>query len=248
MPQRRAYNRFIYSRDEGEIMPIYNAPLTAIDTMETKRYAGLKNARFDDAKIASAADEAALLAAPRGIWQQYAYDSSRSCVLSDPPFPIIGRSIQKHLDRCEAVIILAATVGEGIEKHVTESFDAGNYAYAVLLDAAATAAVEQVADAMERTIRPAVDRAGYTMRWRYSPGYGDWPLKEQPHLIRFSHAAEIGIHLTESLMLWPRKSITAIIGLAKKIPCIQALPPSGCASCDKLDCPSRRLPSDEPSA
>ena len=223
-------------------MPIYNAPLTAVDTAETKRYAGLKNARFDDEKIANAADEAALLATPRGIWQQYAYDSSRSCVLSDPPFPIIGRSIQKHLDHCEAVVILAATVGEGIEKHVTDSFDAGNYAYAVLLDAAATAAVEQVADAMERTIRPSVDRAGYTMRWRYSPGYGDWPLNEQPHLIRLSHAAEIGIRLTESLMLWPRKSITAIIGLAKKTTNMAAVPPSGCASCAKLDCPSRRLP------
>ena len=129
---------------------------------------------------------------------------------------------------------------EAIEEAVTEHFSAGRYAYAVLLDAAATAAVEQVADAMEKTMRPAALRQGYTMRWRYSPGYGDWPLTEQPHLIRLSKAEEIGIHLTESLMLWPRKSITAIIGLAKKGTAAPKPSPSGCAACAKTDCLARR--------
>lgn len=222
-------------------MPIYNAPLPNVDVAETRRYAGLKRAAFDEEKIRQAADEAALLAAPRGIWQQYPYDSERHTVLSVPAFPIVGRSIEKHLHGAEAVIVLAATVGEAIEEAVTEHFNAGRYAYAVLLDAAATAAVEQVADAMEKTMRPAALRQGYTMRWRYSPGYGDWPLTEQPHLVRLSRAEEIGIHLTESLMLWPRKSITAIIGLVKKDAGTPSKPsPSGCAVCTKTDCLARR--------
>lgn len=222
-------------------MPIYNAPLPKVDAAETRRYAGLKSAVFDEEKIRQAADEAALLAAPRGIWQQYPYDSERHTVVAAPEFPIVGRSIEKHLQGCEAVIILAATVGESIEEAVTQHFNAGEYAYAVLLDAAATAAVEQVADAMEKTMRPAAARSGCTMRWRYSPGYGDWPLTEQPHLIRLSQAEEIGIHLTESLMLWPRKSITAIIGLAKKDAAAPPKPsPSGCAVCAKTDCLARR--------
>lgn len=221
-------------------MPIYNAPLPKVDAAETRRYAGLKKATFDEEKIRQAADEAALLAAPRGIWQQYPYDSERHTVASAPECLIRGRSIEKHLQGAEAVIVLAATVGEAIEEAVTAHFDAGRYAYAVLLDAAATAAVEQVADAMEKTMQPAAARQGYAMRWRYSPGYGDWPLTEQPHLIRLAKAEEIGIHLTESLMLWPRKSITAIIGLAKKGAASPKPSPSGCAACAKTDCLARR--------
>ena len=41
-------------------MPIYNAPLSKVDAAETRRYAGLKKATFDEEKIRQAADEAAL--------------------------------------------------------------------------------------------------------------------------------------------------------------------------------------------
>lgn len=223
-------------------MPIYNAPLGQIDTAETRRYAGLARSNFDAAMIGRAADEAALLAAPRGSWQKYDYDSRRHLLLSDPPFPLEGASIQKHLAGCEAAITLAATIGEAIENQISQNFQNGHYAYAVLLDAAATAAVEQVADAMERAILPTAQREGYAMRWRFSPGYGDWPLAAQPSLLRLADAAAIGIRLTEALMLWPRKSITAIIGLSRKEENCP-LSRSGahdCSACGKADCPFRQ--------
>ncbi len=125
---------------------------------------------------------------------------------------------------------------------VTKKFEQGEYAASVLLDAAATTAVEQIADGMEKAIAPKMAAQGYGMRWRFSPGYGDWPLTQQPELIRTSSAEKIGVHLSSSLMLVPRKSVTAIIGLYK----VQAEKeerhsPKGCAACTKLDCPSRNV-------
>lgn len=222
-------------------MPIYNAPLREIDQKETRRYAGLMTARFDEQMITAACEEACLLAEPHGIWNRYAYNSSMQTVQADPPFVIQGKQIGRHLQGAEEVIILAATVGESIEKAVTRHFSEGRYAYSVLLDAAATTAVEQIADAMEKAIQPQASAQGYTMRWRFSPGYGDWELSAQPDLLRLSQAGSIGISLTESLMLYPRKSITAIIGLVhetQKAPVPHT--PNGCAACDKLDCPSRK--------
>ena len=83
---------------------------------------------------------------------------------------------------------------------------------------------------------------GYGMRWRFSPGYGDWPLEQQPELIRVTKCESIGITLSESKMLVPRKSVTAIIGLYKEVKGSgeTAHSPNGCAACDKLDCPSRK--------
>ena len=48
-------------------MPVYNAPLLAIDAKETRRYAGLMKAiGFDESKIEAACQDARLLAAPKG--------------------------------------------------------------------------------------------------------------------------------------------------------------------------------------
>lgn len=225
-------------------MPIYNAPLMKIDPKETRRYAGLMKAEnFEESRIEEACEEALLLAVPKGIWEVYDYDCDIQRIAAAPPFTILGEKIGKHLAGCDRVILLAATVGEEIEETVTKRFQKGDYAFSVLLDAAATTAVEQIADAMEKAIRPKAAAKGYDMRWRFSPGYGDWPLEQQPDLVRLSHAEKIGISLSESLMLMPRKSITAIIGLYKKDITTAKAPahaPKGCAACNKLDCPSRR--------
>ena len=222
-------------------MPVYNAPLLQVDPKETRRYAGLMKAEgFDEEKIENACQDARLLASPRGIWQIYDYNCDRQEVCADPPFIIQGKKIGAHLAGCDKVILLSATVGEEIEETVTRLFAEDEYTASVLLDAAATTAVEQIADDMEKVIRPKAAAQGYGMRWRFSPGYGDWPIDQQPELIRLAKADEIGVSLSSSMMLIPRKSITAIIGLYKEgTRKEQAVHAKGCAACSKLDCPSR---------
>lgn len=223
-------------------MPMYNASILMVDPKETRRYAGLQRAvDFDEKIIDEACEDARLLANPRSIWQLYDYDCLTGTVLSSPAVQLAGKSIRKHLSGCEQVILMAATIGEKIENEVTKRFDEGTYTSSVLLDAAATTAVEQVADALEKAIEPDLARKGLGMRWRFSPGYGDWPLEQQPDLVRLSHAEEIGISLSEALMLIPRKSITAIIGLFKNTKNLRTNDEHhGCAFCDKKDCPSRK--------
>ena len=222
-------------------MPVYNTVLLDIDPKETRRYAGLRKAEnFDEKLIEEACLEARLLANPRGIWQMYDYDAATQTVLSDPPFSIKGEVIGKHLEKSEKVIILSASVGDAIEEHVTQYFKDGRYAYSVLLDAAATAAVEQIADTMEKAIEPKVAKEGYSMRWRFSPGYGDWPLEQQPEMVRVAKSAQIGVNVSDASMLVPRKSITAIICLVPQNNETAPHTPNGCAACSKIDCPSRK--------
>ena len=226
-------------------MPVYNAPLLKIDPKETRRYAGLMRAKnFDETRIEDACQDARLLARPQGIWQLYDYDCEKQTVLSDPPFRIEGTKIGRHLAGCDKVILLAVTVGDDIEEMVTKRFADGEYTSSVLLDAAATTAVEQLADGLERAIKPKVAAQGYSMRWRFSPGYGDWPLEQQPELIRLTHCETIGISLSEAKMLGPRKSVTAIIGLYKEekttSPRENKHDAKGCAACSKHDCPARK--------
>ena len=246
-------------------MPIFNTRITEVDKKECRRYAGLRKAEnFPEELIDEACDTGLLLAQPRGIWTIYDYDSDSHTIMAEPPYTIEGDSIIKHLNGCTKVALLAVTVGEDIEDAVTENFKKGRYAFSTILDSAATTIVEQVADAVEANVKAHVVKEGYSMKWRYSPGYGQWNLTEQPEMVRVTKAAEIGVHLTDSIMLWPRKSVTAIIGLYKKdlapemtdgekqekvptadvklvAPPEEPKPEVPCVRCNKTDCDARGI-------
>lgn len=226
-------------------MPIYNAPILAVDPVETRRYAGLQKAEdFKQELIDEACQEARLLIQPKGIWQIYDYDAASQTVYdlgSAAKVRLQGKSIGKHLQKSCKVAVLSATIGEEIENQVTQFFEQGRYSFSVLLDAAATTAIEEVADGMEKNILNVVKRQGLAMTWRFSPGYGDWPIEQQPEVLAMAHGEEIGVSLTEALMLTPRKSITAVIGLYyPDKECEKTSNKHDCSQCAKTDCPVRR--------
>ena len=219
-------------------MPIYNAPLKKIDAKETRRYAGLAIADFNEQSIIDACNELIYTAEPRSCWEIYDYNNITHTVAASSPFIIEGSKIQQHLSHCQKAVIIAATIGSNIEKIIEKSFQTGDYSHALLLDAAATTAVEQTADSLEKNIEPMIAALGYKRIWRFSPGYGDWAIDCQPEMIRLSKASAIGINTTSSMMLTPRKSITAVIGLIPQTDPFLAKRPS-CANCSQRDCPSR---------
>ena len=223
-------------------MPVYNVRLTDIDTVETKRYAGLRNVRnFDEKKLLDACEEAQILLETQGSWFFYDYDYKNQTILSEIPVIISGKSISRHLENCDKVICMAVTIGESIETEITNKFDRGEYIASILLDAAATTAVEQAADAIEKKIKQDISSKGYSMRWRFSPGYGDWSLSQQLEIYNLSGAESIGIKLSDSMMMIPRKSITAIIGLYKKEVNDKYIEVKNkCKNCNKNNCPNRQ--------
>ena len=221
-------------------MPIYNAQILAIDAAETRRYAGLRKVpTFGEKNIIDACQEALLLIEVRGVWEVYGYDCAKHTVESRPPVTVAGKSIVKHLDGCEKVICMAATVGFAIECEITKKFERGEYLASVLLDAAATAAVEQAADAMEKHFAATFAKDGFKMRWRFSPGYGDWDLTAQEELFKIAGAEQIGMKLSSAMMLEPRKSVTAIIGLAKELGTGNKKL-GACKTCGRSDCHARK--------
>jgi cobalamin-dependent methionine synthase I len=57
----------------------------------------------------------------------------------------------------------------------------------------------------------------YRLVSRYSPGYGDLPLEMQREIIRALDCGRtIGVTLTESLLMQPSKSVTAVIGMKER--------------------------------
>ena len=122
-----------------------------------------------------------------------------------------SRDLAHNLAGCDGVILFAATLGAGVDRLIARN---GRISAAdgVMTDALASAAVEGFCDAVE-----AFAAGGQPHRPRFSPGYGDLPLAFQKNLLGATDASrKIGLTLTESLMMAPTKSVTAIIGLKTK--------------------------------
>ncbi len=140
-------------------------------------------------------------AAPQGMYRVVQPDAL--------DFP--GNAIKKHLAECNGVIVMAVTLGAGIDRLIRTA-QIRDMAEAVLLDSGASVLAEQCADTFETVIS---EENGGFMTGRYSPGYGDFPVEIQGQLVKAVDGPRtIGLTTNESNILIPRKSITAIIGMA----------------------------------
>ena len=72
-------------------------------------------------------------------------------------------------------------------------------------------AVEKVMDKLENEVKVKVEGEGLKLRPRRSPGYGDLPLELSREIInRLDATRKIGVSITNSDLLVPSKSVTAV--------------------------------------
>ena len=106
--------------------------------------------------------------------------------------------------------------------------------------AVAAALIESYCDACCQKLQEQLP-SGKTLKPRFSPGYGDWRLEEQRILFPVLDCAHtIGLTLTESCMMAPVKSVTAVIGIAEQSAEGCDGKTDKCRSCGKMDCEFRR--------
>ncbi len=142
-----------------------------------------------------------------------------------------SKSLEKNLAGCDYAYIMAATTG--IDAHrLIERNSVISPLKGVVTDCVGSAAIEAFCDKLNSSF----ENAEY-LRPRFSPGYGDLPLECQRNIVEFLQTKKnIGMSLTDSLMMVPVKSVTAIIGVGKeKNKCTGP----GCMICKKTDCPYR---------
>ena len=131
---------------------------------------------------------------------------------------------------------MACTLSAGTDRVIRKA-EVTDMTKAFIMDAMASAVTEQVCNAAEEEIFANV--TGFFRTWRFSPGYGDFPIDVQRDFLEILNAPkQIGLCANESSLLTPRKSVTAVIGLSEsEIPRKKR----GCGSCRMKDtCAFRR--------
>ncbi len=118
-------------------------------------------------------------------------------------------SLVKNLSGCKKIILFAATVGIGIDRLIMK-YGKISPAKGLIMQAIGAERIEALCDAFCEKIR----EEGYVLRPRFSPGYGDLPLLLQKEIFATLEPEKlIGLTLSESILMSPTKSVTAIIGV-----------------------------------
>ena len=141
---------------------------------------------------------------------------------------IESRALARNLKGCTCCVLFAATAGPACDMLVKRAAVTSS-AYASCCQAAGAAAIEAYCDFINEKIKNEYESKGLFARPRFSPGYGDLSLSHQKDWFRLLDITKnTGIELTDSLLMVPTKSVTAVIGLSpNKLPCVK----QGCESC-----------------
>ncbi len=125
-------------------------------------------------------------------------------------------SLSHALSGCASIVLFAATLGVGADRLIMR-YSSRNPARALILDAIFTERIEALCDAFCSDIKAEKAKEGKKTCPRFSAGYGDFPLEAQRAVFAaLSPEKHIGLSLSETLLMTPTKSVTALIGIAVK--------------------------------
>ncbi len=125
-----------------------------------------------------------------------------------------GEDVHKHLTGCGQAILLAVTLGPGVDAQIRRA-GVGDIAAGVASDALGSALAEQAADAAEAQLRQWAATEGKYLTGRFSPGYGDWDIAVQPMVAAaLDTVRKAGLCVTDTNLMTPRKSVTALLGVS----------------------------------
>ncbi len=125
-----------------------------------------------------------------------------------------SRDLERHLEGCTEILLFACTAGAETDRRIARA-KLQSPAKGLLMHAIGAQQVEGGCDLLCRRLAEQFPERQLTDR--FSPGYGDLPLSMQRDVMAALDCGRtVGITLSESLLMSPSKSVTAIIGMKER--------------------------------
>lgn len=209
-------------------------------TKEAVRYLGYGRHAVDDSTLAlikESFDDLDQIAGKRIICRIFDVSFLEADCLEIGTLYIKSKSLGKNMKGCEKAVVSGATLGVEVDMYMRK-LSITDMAKTVVMQACAAAVLEEYLEECQEQIRCDMREEGLYPRPRFSPGYGDFSIEHQGAVLRMLDAPKrIGLTMTDSGMLSPTKSVTAVTGLGRTQERCHA---KGCGACGKTDCRYRR--------
>lgn len=136
----------------------------------------------------------------------------------------------------------ASTIGAALPERVDELMEEGKYSLSYILDSIGSAAVDLTADLLGEEIVSEAHSRGLNTTRVFAPGSGSsgWRVNNQRFIFANLNPGKIGVTLTSSFTMLPKKSNSLVMGLDNDVNQVKNL--FSCAGCRRTDCPARDVP------
>jgi len=160
----------------------------------------------------------ARLLEPAVAYEYYTVSSMNGSQISlEGDKAIHGPLIPAIFPEAKELAVLLCTIGPRLEKQVTDYSKSGEAMRGMILDGIGSTAVDIVTLEVLRRLASEVSSRGYEISSPVNPGMPGFPLTEQWNLLGLVKADEIGVRLTASGVLVPRKSASMVIGIGPEM-------------------------------
>ena len=160
----------------------------------------------------------ARLLEPVAAYEYYTVSSMNGSQISlEGDKAIHGPLIPAVFPEAKVLAVLICTIGPRLEKQVTDYSKSGEAMRGMILDGIGSTAVDMMALEVLRRLASEVSSRVYEISSPVNPGMPGFPLTEQWNLLGLVNADEIGVSLTASGVLVPRKSASMVIGIGPKM-------------------------------
>ena len=134
------------------------------------------------------------------------------------------------------LVVLIATVGPRLEKQASDYTKSGQALRGMMLDGFGSTAIDLLIPEVLKPVAAEAASRNYQISSPVNPGMPGFAMTEQQNLLELSGADEIGVSLTPSGILIPRKSVSMVVGVGPKM--TQWTQAEVCARCSlKETCP-----------
>lgn len=141
--------------------------------------------------------------------------SDSNIQLVDNSIFTVGPVLASLLAGSELFALFVATAGDDFQAYQRNLAIRGDVLQCFIADIIGTCLVEAVGAQMERLLEKCITPLKHTNR--FSPGYCGWKLTEQKKLFALLGGNPCGIHLSDSCLMMPEKSISGIVGIGHKV-------------------------------
>ena len=132
-----------------------------------------------------------------------------------------------------------STIGNHLEEKVAELFAKNEYPKAIALDAVGTVASRFLSQYIRSVVCQEAKEQNLQTTKYFTPGTFEWDINQQKNIFKIIPADKIGVKLTESCMMVPKKSLSWAMGAGENI-----ITPSkkddSCQICQAINCQYRK--------
>jgi hypothetical protein len=151
---------------------------------------------------------------PAAAYEYYTVSGMNGSRISlDGDKAVHGPALPAILPEAQELVVLICTIGPKLEKQASDYTKKGEALRGMLLDGIGSAAVDTLVPKILSIIAGEVAPRGYEISSPVNPGMPGFPMSEQWNLVELAGGDEIGVSLTPSGILVPRKSTSMVIGV-----------------------------------